>query len=179
MATLRRWLLLGLVVGFSGCAASTPPAHSVDDEEYGADDGVEEETSDSTTEDSLGSASEEDVAPPVEEAVQDVPAPEPEFTDGMSVNDAINAVPPGVPRVNVETESLSAPLMDFSVYEPCKLAPSQHFSIKVAVWEGRAVGIDVKTTPKNPTAEACLKERVQGLAWADSVKSLNTVEYGF
>lgn len=104
---------------------------------------------------------------------------EPEFKEGMSVNDAINAVPQGYERVNMDQEALDRPLLDPEFYKPCKLAHTQHFEIRFAVWEGKAVGVDVKTTPNNKTAETCLRELIARNVWRDKVKSLNisTVQF--
>lgn len=106
-------------------------------------------------------------------------AKEPEFKDGMTVDEAIAAVPQGVERVNVDQESLGKPLMDEKLYEPCKLKPTQHFKLRVAVWDGRAVGMDVTSQPANKKLEECVKEQIAKLSWTKKVKSLNTVEYGF
>jgi hypothetical protein len=107
------------------------------------------------------------------------PAAEPTFKEDSSVNDAINAVPQGTPRVNVEQENLAKPLMDENLYKPCKMAPNQHFKLKVAIWDGKAVGIDLTATPKNDKVVACIKQQINGITWKDKVKSLNTVEYQF
>lgn len=104
---------------------------------------------------------------------------EPEFKEGMSVDEAIDAVPQGTPRVNVDQEALGRPLMDSGLFKPCALSPAQHFRVKVAVWEGKAVGIDVVATPKNDKAVSCIKDRIKTITWKDKVKSLNTVEYQF
>lgn len=104
---------------------------------------------------------------------------EPVFKEDMSVDDAINAVPQGTPRVNVDQEALGKPLMEESLYKPCKAGPAQHFKIRVGVWEGKAVGIDVTATPKNPKLEACIKQQIRTVTWKDKVKSLNTVDYAF
>jgi hypothetical protein len=134
---------------------------------------------------------EEPTSPPPEESKNDIeqktdepsekpPAAvaEPEFKEGGSVDDAIKAVPQGTPRLNMETEVLSKPLMDGKLYEPCKLGTA-HFKVKVAVWDGKAVGIDLTTTPNNPKLAECLKGRIREITWEDKVKSLNTVEYQF
>jgi hypothetical protein len=105
-------------------------------------------------------------------------AAEPEFKEGGSVDDAIKAIPQGTARLNIETEELSKPLMDPKLYEPCKLG-SGHFKVKVAVWDGKAVGIDLTTTPNNPKLGDCIKGRIREVTWKDKVKSLNTVEYQF
>jgi len=103
----------------------------------------------------------------------------PEFKEGMSVNDAINAVPMGTPREDIDPETLSIPLRDPALYQPCKLAASQHFTMKVAVWDGRAVGLDLETQPNNPTVDACIRQQLSQLVWRDKAKGLNVVEYSY
>ena len=118
-------------------------------------------------------------APPKEEPKPEKPAaPEPQFTDGMSVADAIKAVPQGAERANIDQETLSKPIQDFAIYEPCKPG-TEHIKMKIAVWDGKAVGLDVAATPKNDKLVACIKERLKTLTWQAHVKSLNTVEYSF
>jgi hypothetical protein len=51
--------------------------------------------------------------------------------------------------------------------------------LKVAVWNGKAVGIDVTTTPKNQKLTDCLTAKIKEIDWPDKVKSLNTVEFQF
>ena len=102
------------------------------------------------------------------------PPGEPQFTPGMSVDDAIAAAS-GTERLNIDPEALGAPLTDPKLYEPCKLKPSDHFDLRVAVWNGRAVGIDLDT--KNEALKQCLTQQLLQLKWPDKVKSLNTVEY--
>jgi hypothetical protein len=104
---------------------------------------------------------------------------EPEFKDGMSVNDAINAVPTGTPGERIDPETLSIPLKDSALYAPCKISGSQHFTLNVAVWDGRAVGMDIKTQPNNPALEACLRQQVSQIRWKDRAKGINQVEYAY
>ncbi len=106
-------------------------------------------------------------------------AEEPSFTPGMSVVEATNAVPSSVERLNIEPERLAEPLMKPELYEPCGLASHKHFQLKVAVWDGRAVGLDVTTKPKDEKLEACLRQQIGQIVWEDKAKSLNTVEYSF
>lgn len=102
------------------------------------------------------------------------PPPEPEFTRGMSVEEAIRAVPRDAERLNLDDDRLAAPLQDPALYEPCNVG-SSHFKLRIAVWNGRAVGIDIDT--KNARLAQCLRERLEGLEWPDKVPSLNTIEY--
>ncbi len=101
---------------------------------------------------------------------------EPTFTPDMSVDDAIKAIPQSAERVNVDQETLSKPLEEESLYAPCKPGEA-HFTLRVAVWRGKAVAIDLSTAPKNPKLAECLKGRIRDLTWPVKVPSLNTVEY--
>lgn len=103
---------------------------------------------------------------------------EPVFTEGMSVDEAIKAVPPGAERRNIDQETLGKPLQDLSLYESCKPG-SARFKVRVAVWNGKAVGIDVAGTPKNDKLAACIKGKIGEVTWEKKVKSLNTIEYQF
>lgn len=106
------------------------------------------------------------------------PPPEgPKFTEGMSVDQAINAVPQGGSRINLDPETLGKPLQNMEIYAPCKLRDTDKFKLRVAVYDGRAVGVDVIT--KNKKLAECVAREVRKLTWADKVPSLNTVEFQF
>jgi len=98
----------------------------------------------------------------------------PQFPEGATVAQAIGAVPKGTPRANIDEETLAQPLQQASLYEPCKVG-TQHFKLKVAIWNGEAVGVDV-TTP-NKALASCIEKQVRGASWPHKVRSLNTVEY--
>ncbi len=103
----------------------------------------------------------------------------PEFRPGMSVAEATNAVPDSVERLNIEQEALAAPLMDPELYEPCGLAGHHHFTLRVAVWDGRAVGLDISTQPNDEKLESCLRQQISDVEWKEKAKSINTVEYSY
>ena len=75
-------------------------------------------------------------------------ASSPQFEPGMSVEEASNEAPFAVNAVEVPIEKLEAPLMS-SLYTPCNIPGSQHYKVRVAVYQGKAVGIDVSTEPEN------------------------------
>lgn len=156
------------------CGGSQPPAESPEpvQEEPKPEPEPKAEPSDEPNEEPSGEAGKG-------EGEGKAPAAEPTFKEDGSVDEAINAVPQGTPRVNVEQETLAKPLMDEALYKPCKMAPNQHFRLKVAIWDGRAVGIDLTATPKNDKVVACIRQQIQGITWKAKVKSLNTVEYQF
>mgnify|MGYP000502666562 CR=1 FL=1 len=124
------------------------------------------------------------MAPQAEETPKEEPVPakaalaEPQFQEGMSVEEAIKAVPQGAERANMDSETLGKPLQDFGVYEPCKPGTAR-FKLRIAVWDGKVVGTDVTTTPKNEKLTACIKDRLKTLTWQAKVRSLNVVEYAF
>ena len=151
----------------SACGGSTPPPEEPTNT-------VESPTETPPAEEPKPDAEANEEKPPEKPAE----VADPEFKEGGSVDEAIKAVPQGTPRLNIETEELSKPLMDGKLYEPCKVG-SAHFKVKVAVWNGKAVGIDLTTTPNNPKLADCIKGRIREITWNDKVKSLNTVEYQF
>ena len=101
-------------------------------------------------------------------------APTVTFPDHASVDAAIKAVPQGLARVNMAQDALEAPLMDHKRYEACKVPNSVHFTIRAAVYDGAAVGVDVTMKPKNTKLEACVDQLVRSMSWP-KVPSLNTV----
>ena len=111
-----------------------------------------------------------------EEEEEKPPPPEPEFTEGMSVADARNAIPQGTERLNIDQETLGKPLQNPDLFKPCKLG-AQKLKIRIAVWDGRAVGVDVIT--KNKKLAECVDKQIRAIEWKDKVKSLNTVEYAY
>jgi hypothetical protein len=116
------------------------------------------------------------------EATEEAAEPEggaPAFRPGMTVEEAIAAVPSTAQRIHIEEEALAEPLKKPEVYEPCKLKGHQHFTIRVAVWQGKAVGLDITTKPESADLASCLRTEIERLEWEDKVESLNTVEFSF
>jgi hypothetical protein len=190
---LSRFLVLSCLVTAAACSGGTP-AKSADDadksegvigelapEGEGAKPKLKEEgwndVEQKDVSDEQKGSRKKDEPKHTSNSVKD--NPDPEFKEGGSVDEAIKAVPQGLPRENVELEELNKPLSDVSIYAPCKLAPSAHFEIKFAIWGGQAVGMDIKTMPKNPKLEACLREIVLRTKWRDKTKSLNISTVSF
>lgn len=162
-----RHFSITLVLLAAACGGSTPPAEDASD----ATPVIPEKTVVEAPPLDEAEPKSSDSAPPKKEEVA-----EPAFTPDMSVEEAIKAVPPSVERLNVDQETMSKPFEDGAAFESCK-AGSAHFKLRVAVWRGKAVGIDLTTTPKNPKLAECLKGRLRELTWPAKVPSLNTVEY--
>ncbi len=171
--------LLGSVV-LSACGGSTPPPEEPvgESEPTASVDEVEQPPINDAAGEKASSGDEGDGATKEAGGKSKQDVAEPEFKEDSSVSDAIKAVPVGTERLNIEQEALSRPLMEPALYEPCKMG-NAHIKFKVAVWNGKAVGIDITTTPKNDKLAECVKGQLRSITWQDKVKSLNTVEYQF
>lgn len=163
--------LVALATALPACGGSAPPAESPADQA---------EVAESTPPESAAAESEPDTAAPPSDAAAEPKSPEepadPPFTENMSVSEAIKVVPPGADRANLDPETLGKPLQNVELYEPCKPGTAK-VKLAVAIWNGKAVGVDVTTSPKNERLSDCIKAKVRELSWDKKVKSLNTIEY--
>jgi hypothetical protein len=100
----------------------------------------------------------------------------PEFRDGMSVEEAIRAVPTHYDYIGIDQDALERPLKDPEAFKPCRGAETHRFAIRVAVWDGKAVGIDVEAPP---ALRQCITEQIKKMEWRDKVQSINTIRYSF
>ena len=80
--------------------------------------------------------------------------------------------------MNMNTDTLQAPLLEIKRYDKCKVPRSTKVFLNVAVYDGAAVGVDVTTKPKNAKLEECLDGVVRSMSW-DKVPSLNQVNANF
>lgn len=168
---------------FLGCGGSAPPEakepHPLEEERTFMEQAEGEPERRGPTRADLREQEEERRRKEREEKDKEKQARKPEFTENMSVDEAIKAVPPETERYNLDQETIAEPLRDMKVYEPCKPKPNESVNIRVAIWEGKAVGVDVETKPQNPTLAECIKGRIRELRWRESVPSLETIEFGF
>lgn len=184
MSRTKTGLRVAATLFLVGCGGSTPEAADASnppDDESKTSSSMDSDKSESEGkgDDEKSSASskdekKDDAAKKDDDPTKDDSSGGPSFPDNASVAQAIAAVPKGTQRSNIDAETLGEPLNKPELYAPCK-AGSQHFKLKVAVWNGKAVGIDVTTT--NKALAECVKKQIQSIEWRDKVKSLNTVEY--
>jgi hypothetical protein len=162
-----------LVISCGGGAGSAPPAEAPP--AASASD-MPESTPPAST------AAAATAVPPASAPANAPPAtpspPKVEFPPHATVDQAIQAVPQGAPRMNMSNDILQAPLLDLKRYDKCKVPRSTKVSMSVAVYDGAAVGVDVTTKPKNGKIEECLDSVVRGMTW-DKVPSLNHVNVNF
>ena len=177
MGKLAAFSVLGVFL--QACCSCPQPAAGPENAETAASEEVAAPAAPAAEAAPVPAAEPVAAAPPKEEPKPAKPAAaEPAFTEGMSVADAIKAVPQGSERANIDQETLAIPIQNPDVYEPCKPGPVR-IKLKVAVWDGKAVGLDVTATPKNDKVAACVREQIMKLSWKARVKSLNIVEYSF
>jgi hypothetical protein len=158
---------------FLACGGSQPQASDAAAEPPAVDAPAETTKAGAETPEEDGSPAESKTETPAKAEPKD-----PEFKENGSVDEAIAAVPVASDRLNIDQETLGKPLQDPALYEPCKPGNAR-FKFRVAVWNGKAVGLDMSSTPKNPKLEECIKGRIRELTWRDKVRALNTVEYQF
>jgi hypothetical protein len=156
-----------------GCGGSTsqPSVPPPDEQE-------EEEVADESWE--TGPAPSPDKEAEVEEPQggEDTSRKEPEFKPGMTVNEAIAAVPSHYEYDGIEQEVLAKPLTDIDTYKECKVSQSTHFTVKIAVWNGQVVGADVDAKGNKNLAN-CIDGVVRKLEYKERVEAINTVEFSF
>jgi hypothetical protein len=174
-----RFSYFGFAAALAIACGGSAPAAEEPEAEPASDEPIDPQPPDSESEAKGEGEGEGEGAAEEKKPAEGAATKEPEFKDGGSVSDAINAVPQGTSRVNIDQETLSKPLANAELYAPCKLAANQHFKVTIAVWNGRTVGVDLTTQPVNKRVAECIDKQVRGIEWSDKVKSLNTVEYSF
>src|SRR6185436_12137869 len=158
------------VVSCGGGAASSPPAESPPPPAETADTPAPTPAADAVPPASASTGAAAASAAPARPPI--------EFPPHASVDQAIQAVPQGAPRMNMSNDVLHAPLLDLKRYDKCKVPRSTKVSMNVAVYDGVAVGVDVTTKPKNGRMEECLDGIVRSMTW-EKVPSLNQVNVNF
>jgi hypothetical protein len=173
----RAWLWVLLV---TGCGGACPAATSASSEATPTEaptattgDAPEGDPSELAAEKPTASAKDAKPSETESKPASEVSA-DPAFPENASVAEAMALVPKGTQRSNIDPETLGTPLSSEALYEPCKVG-AQHFKLRVAVWNGHAVGVDV-TTP-NKALASCIDKRVRSIEWHDKVRSLNNVDY--
>lgn len=167
----RKLWVHGLVAGLCACGGGTKQP------EYPAESSPREEAADPSWE--TGEARGAEDGEPRSEAEPETPAERkaPTFTEGMSVDEAISAVPEDYEFIGLDQDVLAKPLTQPETYQDCKLKQSDKFKVRLAVWDGRVVGADVKSP--NKALAQCIDGVVRKLEYRDRVEAINTVEYSF
>jgi hypothetical protein len=97
------------------------------------------------------------------------------FVGGMSYEAALNS---NVQEINMGGKGgpdltdaqLSAPMKNAPFISGCGAPGDMKVTVKVAIKNGRAVGVSVYTNPSNSTVAACVDRHVRGLSWPANPK---------
>lgn len=65
-------------------------------------------------------------------------------------------------------EELTAPMKSPTFLNSCNAPDSMSVTVKVAVRDGKALGVSVSTTPDDPTVAECIDSAIRNLTWPAS-----------
>lgn len=95
--------------------------------------------------------------------------PEPPATVAVppraGVDAALAAIPKGVPSGHIGRDALEEPL-GRARFERCHIPNGTRVRIDAVIYDGAAVGVDVRSTPSRPEIDACVEQVVRETSWA-------------
>jgi hypothetical protein len=94
------------------------------------------------------------------------------------VDAAIKAVPTNSPVGNLSKSQLEAPLRDKARFDHCGIPYGTHGEIAAVVYNGAALGVDVKTTPNDRALNFCIERAVRQMTWVKEL-AVNKVKVTF
>ena len=94
------------------------------------------------------------------------------------VDAAIKAVPSAIPIGTMSKSQLEAPLRDRARFEHCRIPYGTHGEIAAVVYNGAALGVDVKTTPNDRALNFCIERAVRQMTWIKEL-AVNKVKVPF
>ena len=101
--------------------------------------------------------------------------PVPAGPSGMSYEAAIAGnnlqLAPGTTNAPDLTDAeLGGPMRDGTFLDACDVPSSTHVTVKVAIQNGRAVGISVYAVPPSREIAGCIERHVRGFQWSSNAK---------
>jgi hypothetical protein len=81
------------------------------------------------------------------------------------VDAAIKLVPTKIPVGHLSKETLTSPLKDAARFARCAIPPTTRVAIRVAVYNGQAIGVDVRSNPNTPALDFCVDRVVRQTTW--------------
>ena len=94
------------------------------------------------------------------------------------VDAAIKAVPSTIPLGTLTKRALEEPLRDRARFEHCRIPYGTHGEIAAVVYNGAALGVDVKTSPNDRALNFCIERSVRQLTWTREL-AVNKVKVSF
>ena len=81
------------------------------------------------------------------------------------VEATLKALPAGIPLGHLSKDVLEAPLRDPARFARCRKANNTRVDIDVVVYNGAALGVNVKSTPSDPSLNFCVEHAVREITW--------------
>ena len=94
------------------------------------------------------------------------------------VEAAIKAVPSSIPVGTLSKSTLEGPLRDRARFDHCRIPYATHGEIAAVVYNGAALGVDVKTKPNDRALNFCIERAVRQMTWVKEL-AVNKVKVGF
>jgi hypothetical protein len=94
------------------------------------------------------------------------------------VEAAIKAVPSTVPVGTLSKNVLEAPLHDHARFDHCAIPYGTHGEIAAVVYNGAALGVDVRTKPNDRALNFCIERTVRQMSWLKEL-AVNKVKVSF
>ena len=91
---------------------------------------------------------------------------------------AIKAVPGTIPVGTLSKSALEAPLRDRAKFDHCRIPYATHGEIAAVIYNGAALGVDVKSKPNDRALNFCIERAVRQMTWVKEL-AVNKVKVGF
>ncbi len=105
--------------------------------------------------------------PPTVEPSTSIPSPPatPSFPPRAGVEAALAVVPRGVPAGHLDRDKLEGPMRDRARFVRCAVPKGADIQIDAVIYNGAAVGVDVRADPREPALEFCVEQVVRETSW--------------
>ena len=87
-------------------------------------------------------------------------------------------MPSTIPVGSLSKRALEEPLRDRARFDHCRIPYGTHGEIAAVVYNGSALGVDVKTTPSDRALNFCIERTVRQITWVKEL-AVNKVKVSF
>ena len=91
----------------------------------------------------------------------------PSYEEALAIPEDLNATKDAPELTDAQ---LSAPMASGEMMSECGVPETMKVVVKVAVRDGRALGVTVATSPENPDVAICVDKAVRAMPWPASAK---------
>jgi hypothetical protein len=96
-----------------------------------------------------------------------IPAPPAKVSvpPNAGVDATMKALPEGIPLGHLAKDVLEGPLKDPWRFARCRKGTGTRIDIDVVIYNGAALGVNVKTTPNDKALNFCVERIVRDMSW--------------